>query len=151
MSALVSRVIVGGIVSPVAAMTWCVLLRWFTPCVTVTASQSPVGCGSIAAADTWGCASPRRSLQAAICATTSTLLPLARTTECGSTRRASKTTESTGSAELVDDRLSLDGHRRFGAHELAALLARVDEIMEAAGFRSRWTLRRRASALRERS
>ena len=55
------------------------------------------------------------------------------TTECGSIRRVSRIIESTGSPELVDDRLSLEGHRRFGAHEMPSLLAEVDEIMAAAG------------------
>ena len=37
-----------------------------------------------------------------------------------------------GSTELVDDSLSLEGHRRFSAHEMVALLTRVDEIVAAA-------------------
>ena len=56
-----------------------------------------------------------------------------RTTECGSTPPASKITESTGSPELSDDGLSLEGYGRFGAHEMPSLLAEVNEIMVAAG------------------
>ena len=39
--------------------------------------------------------------------------------ECGSIRRVSRITESTGSPELDDDRLPLEGHRRFGALGMA--------------------------------
>ena len=54
-------------------------------------------------------------------------------TESGSTPPASRITESTGSPELVDERLSLGGYGRFGSNELPSLLSEVDEIMAAAG------------------
>ena len=33
----------------------------------------------------------------------------------------------------LNDSRSLEGYRRFGPHEMVSLLARVDEIMQAAG------------------
>ena len=70
---------------------------------------------------------------AAVCATASMLPRPARTIACGSTRRASRTTESTAPpTQLSDDDLSLGGYgyRQFGVREMPELLARIDEIMQ---------------------
>ena len=72
-------------------------------------------------------------LQAATGVTTSTLPTPARITGCGSTRRASKITPSTGSPQLAEDGSALGEHRKFSANEMQSLLKEVDRAMAGSG------------------
>ena len=124
--------IAGGTVSQLAAVTWRGSLRLCMHYVTVTVSTCQPGCGCIAAVAIPG--STRHGGVCRLCGQNpATLQPLAPTTGCGSTLRASKTTESTGSPELDDVSRSLGPSRRFGAYEMRSLLSEVDEHMVSAG------------------